>query len=132
MAQKEGNKPFWWFSTNFALNLALLVGGLFAMLQPDEIRNAVGAAVSLVSFVGIARQAVKSVNVKRWLMDTNTWVYLASIVMTFLPSLPIELFTSLGDAISAMLGGNYQAAVLALFTFVNILYKIITTPKPQP
>lgn len=112
-------------STNFALNVALLIGGLFAALQPSDVSAAVAAGVTLVSFVGILRRVIYSFDLRRWLADSNTWVYLATIVITFVPSLPVELFEQLGNLFAGILGGNYQAVLLALFSLANIIYRLV-------
>lgn len=117
---------FSWFSTNLALNVVLLVGGLFAISQEDSA-SAVSAAITLVSFVGVVREAFKTApRWREWLMSSNTWVYLASIVTVFLPTLPVEVFDLLGQFIASILGQNYQGAVLSAFALINLLYRYIT------
>lgn len=124
-------KGFSWFSTNLALNIVLLVGGLFAISE-RESAQAVAAAISLASFIGVVREAVKAgPRWREWLASSNTWTYIASIVTVFLPTLPVELFDLLGQFIASIIGQNYQGAVLAAFALINIVYRLITTPKPS-
>ncbi|MCS7035470.1 MAG: hypothetical protein RMJ33_14615 [Saprospiraceae bacterium] len=125
----KGQK-FAWLSTNFALNVALLAGGLFLLTQ-QQVTAAVAALASLVAFVGVAREAIKAgPRWREWLLNSNTWVYIAAIVTTFLPTLPVEAFEQLGRLIASLLGQNYQGAVLAAFALLNILYRYFTSPKP--
>lgn len=126
----SNSQKFSWLSTNFALNLALLVAGVF-LISEQEVDRAAYAAASLTAFVGVVREAVKSgPRWREWLTNSNTWVYLATIVTTFLPTLPVEVFEHLGQFVASILGQNYQGAVLAAFTIVNILYRYFTNPKP--
>jgi Na+-driven multidrug efflux pump len=125
-------KGFSWLSANFALNVVLLVGGLFAISEQQSVA-AVAAAATIVAFVGVVREAIKAgPQWRQWLTSSNTWAYIASIVTVFLPTLPVELFEQLGTFIAALLGQNYQGAVLAAFALINLLYRYITAPKPQP
>lgn len=120
---------FSWFSTNFALNVVLLVGGLFAISE-RESTSAVAAAFTLVSFVGVVREAFKAgIQWRQWLTSSNTWTYIASIVTVFLPTLPIEVFQLIGSLVEGILGRNYQGAVLSAFALINLLYRYITAPK---
>lgn len=123
-------QKFSWLSTNFALNLALFAAGLFLISQ-QQVTAAAAAISSIAAFVGVVREALKKgPQWREWLLDSNTWVYLAAIVTTFLPTLPIEVFEQLGRLIASLLGQNYQGAVLAAFTLLNILYRYFTNPKP--
>lgn len=124
------SQKFSWLSTNFALNLALLVAGIFLISQ-QQVTAAAAAIASIAAFVGVVREALKTgPKWREWLLNSNTWVYLAAIVTTFLPTLPVEAFEQLGRLIASLLGQNYQGAVLAAFSLLNILYRYFTNPKP--
>lgn len=120
----------WWLSTNFALTAVLLVGGLFVGFERTDAVTGVGAVSSIIALFGALREKIKGVDFKAWLANKNTWAYLGTIVVTFVPILPGELFQHLGDIASAAIGGNYQGILVSLFAALPILYNIFFKPKP--
>jgi hypothetical protein len=122
----NNNVKFSTQSTNFWLNVALLVGGLFA-LSADVVTNVFAAGVSIIAFVGAIRTLVKKPDLKMWLTDANTWVYIANIVLVLLPSVPAEVFQSLYRFFVALFGQDYQGVILAVFSLANILLRWLGT-----
>ncbi len=118
-----------WLSTNFALNVVLLIGCAFVGFSQDQAANGVGAFAALIAAVGAIRESVKGVDLKSWALNSNTWAYLGTIVVTFIPTLPVEFFQHLGDLARNAVGGNWQGILVSLFSIGTILYQVF---KPKP
>lgn len=131
MSTKATSGGPWWLSTNFALTVTLLVGGLFVGFDRADAQSGVASIAALIGAVGAIREKVKGVDVKGWLSSTNTWAYLGTVLVTFVPTLPVELFTHLGDIARNAIGGNWQGILVSLFSVGTILYHFFK-PKPAP
>jgi hypothetical protein len=119
----------WWLSTNFALTVVLVIGGFFVGFDRVDAQTGVTALAGAVAAFGALREKIKGVDFKGWLGNTNTWAYLGTIVVTFVPTLPVELFQQLGDIASAAIGGNWQGILVGVFALGTTLYQIF---KPKP
>lgn len=122
----------WWLSTNFALTAVLLVGGLFVGFERTDAQTGVASIAGLIAAIGAVREKVKGVDFKGWLGNKNTWAYIGTIVVTFIPMLPGELFQHLGSIAEAAVGGNYQGILVGLFAAIPIIYNLFLKPKPAP
>jgi len=122
----NNNVKFSTQSTNFWLNVALLVGGLFA-LSADVVTNVFAAGVSIIAFVGAFRSLVQKPDLRAWLTDANTWVYLANILLVLIPSIPVDMFRHMYDFFVSLLGKDYQGVILALFSLTNIVLRWLGT-----
>lgn len=120
-----------WLSTNFALNVILFIGGAFIGFSQGDATTGVGAVATLIGVVGAVREKIKGVDIKGWLSNSNTWAYLGTVVVTFLPALPVETFQHLGDLARNVIGGNWQGILVSLFSIGTILYQIFKS-KPAP
>jgi len=122
----NNNVKFSTQSTNFWLNVALLVGGLFA-LSADVVTNVFAAGVSIIAFIGAIRTLIKRPDLRAWLTDANIWVYIANIVLVLLPSVPAEVFQNLYRFFVSLFGQDYQGVILAVFSLANILFRWLST-----
>lgn len=120
----------WWLSTNFALTAVLLVGGLLKGFDVVDATTGVDAVATLVAVWGASREKIKGVDFKAWIGNKNTWAYLGTIVVTFAPAIPLELFQHAGDIAAAAIGGNYQGILVGLFAAIPIIYNLFFKPKP--
>lgn len=120
-----------WLSTNFALNVILFIGGAFIGFSQGDATTGVGAVATLIGVVGAVREKIKGVDIKGWLSNSNTWAYLGTIVVTFLPTLPTETFQHLGDLARNVIGGNWQGILVSLFSIGTILYQIFKPKTPS-
>lgn len=121
----------WWLSTNFALTVSLLVGGIFVGFDSADAQSGVASIAGLIATIGAIREKVKGTDFKGWLTNSNTWAYIGTIVVTFVPTLPVELFQQLGDIARSAIGGNWQGILVGVFALGTTLYQIFK-PKPAP
>lgn len=120
-----------WLSTNFALNVILFIGGAFIGFSQGDAATGVGAIATLIGAVGAIREKIKGVDIKGWLSSSNTWAYLGTLVVTFVPTLPVETFQHLGELARNVIGGNWQGILVSLFSIGTILYQLFKQ-KPAP
>jgi hypothetical protein len=121
-----------WQGTNFWIALVLAFGGLFIGFPEGEARAIVAGVFGLIATAGAFREKLKGItNVpwKDWLRSPNTWNYIAAAVTAIVPILPVELFTRLRELIDALIGGNWQGIVTAVFSIATMLYYIIKKPR---
>lgn len=121
----------WWLSTNFALTVALFLGGIFVGFDKMDAQAGVTSIAGLIAAIGAIREKVKGVDFKAWFGNANTWAYLGTIVVTFVPALPVETFRHLGDIAANAIGGNWQGILVSLFSLGTILYHFFQ-PKTKP
>ena len=128
-------EPKFWQGTNFWIALILAVGGLFVGFPEGEARAIVAGLFGLVAAAGAFREKLKGVTVvpwRDWLRSPNTWNYIAAAVTATLPALPVDFFQRLRDLIDALLGGNWQGVVTAVFSIATMLYYIIRGNGAKP
>lgn len=121
----------WWLSTNFALTVSMLVGSIFVGFDKVDAQAGVASIAGVIASVGAIREKVKGVDFKGWLKNSNTWAYIGTIVVTFVPVIPAELFTNLGDIAANAIGGNWQGILVGIFSLGTILYQLFK-PKTAP
>lgn len=128
MAQQEIK---FWQGANFWIALTLAVGGIFVGFPQGEAAAAVQALFALIGAVGLVREKVKGLKIdwKAWLTTPNTWNYFAAVFIAVFPALPPDLFLRLNELFAAVVGGNWQGIVTALFSIATMLYYIIRKPK---
>jgi len=120
-----------WQGTNFWVAFALLAAGLSTVVIPDDlVRAVIMGASAFLSGLFLIREKVKGagIDLKAWLASKNTWNYLATVVIAIVPTIPADLFTRLHELATAILGGNWQGIVTALFSIATMLYFIIKKP----
>lgn len=118
------NKNFWQ-GTNFWVALLLLFGGFFVGFPEGEAVTAVNGIFALVAtFFGIREKVKGTVTFKEWIGGSNTWNYIGALVISIVPTIPVELFHSLRDLLQAAIGGNWQGIGIGLFSLATILYNI--------
>lgn len=119
------------FSTNFILAVVLLVGGLFVGFPKGEAEKVVASLFTLIGSVGAFRVFFKTAEFSpiKWIQDSNTWNYLATIFIALFPVLTPEVFTALRAAIEAGMGGNWQGILTALISLATILWNIFKNAK---
>lgn len=129
----DTNTPLkFWQGTNFWISLVLAGGGIFVGFPESDARNIVGGIFALIASAGLLREKLKgaeTVKWKEWITGVNTWNYIGAAVVAIVPSIPGEFFLRLRDLIDAILGGNWQGIVTALFSIATMLYFIIKGPK---
>ena len=129
----ENTAPLkFWQGTNFWIALVLAFGGLFIGFPEGEARNIVSAIFGLIATAGLFREKLKAaakVDWKDWIRSPNTWNYIGAAVVAIVPALPSDFFTRVRDLIDAILGGNWQGIVTALFSIATMIYFIIKGPK---
>lgn len=132
-AQVATSKKFW-ESSNFYLFLVLAVGGLFVGFPEGEARNLIAALFSMVGSAGILRNYFKNgpkIDPKQT-GTANWWGYIANIFAAIIPNtLPPELFDSLQELASSILGKNWNGVLVSLFSIGTIIYHI-STGKTNP
>lgn len=121
----------WWLSTNFALTVSMLVGSIFVGFDKVDAQAGVASIAGVIAAVGAIREKVKGVDFKGWIGNRNTWAYLGTIVVTFIPALPVDAFQHLGEIAANVIGGNWQGILVSLFSLGTILYHFFQ-PKPKP
>ena len=114
------------FSTNFALNLVLLLGGLFVGFSEVEASKLVMTVVSVIGSVGLFRTFFKNaqLDAMAWIRNANTWGYIGQIGIVLFPQLTPELFSGIRQIIESAVGGNWQAVVSAIFALIPIIYNL--------
>lgn len=125
-------KVAFWQGTNFWISLVLAAGGLFVGFPEGEARNLVGGVFALIGTAGVFREKLKGlarVSWGDWIKSANTWNYIAAIVVSIVPTLPADLFARLRELIDAILGGNWQGIITALFSIGTMLYYIFRPKK---
>lgn len=124
----------WWQSTNFWTALVLAFGGLFIGFPDGPARNIVGSLFAVIAGGAALREYLKTAQVdwKAWIRSTNTWNYLAAAATAIVPNIPADLFNRLRDLADAVLGGNWQGIVTALFSIGTILYYLFRPKAPAP
>ena len=129
----ENTAPLkFWQGTNFWIALVLAFGGLFIGFPEGEARNIVSGIFGLIATAGLFREKLKTsvkVDWKDWIRSPNTWNYIGAAVVAIVPALPSDFFTRVRDLIDAILGGNWQGIVTALFSIATMIYFIIKGPK---
>jgi hypothetical protein len=121
-----------WQGTNFWVALVLAIGGIWVGFPQDEASGAVQALFALISAVGLVREKVKGLRIdwKAWAVSKNTWNYIAAFVTAIVPTIPVDFFQRLNELATAVVGGNWQGIVTALFSIATMLYYIVRKPKP--
>ena len=129
----ENTAPLkFWQGTNFWIAIVLAFGGLFIGFPEGEARNIVSGIFGLIATAGLFREKLKTavkVDWKDWIRSPNTWNYIGAAVVAIVPALPSDFFTRVRDLIDAILGGNWQGIVTALFSIATMIYFIIKGPK---
>jgi ABC-type xylose transport system permease subunit len=120
-----------WQGTNFWAALFLFVFGIFAVTVEYEVGQIVGYVFGLFGAIMAVREKLKGAQVdwKRWAGSKNTWNYLATVIVAIVPGIPLELFEHLATLAQSLLGGNWQGALVALFSIGTILFYLLNKPK---
>lgn len=113
--------------TNFWVALVLAFGGLFVGFPEGEAKIVVESLFAGIAGIFALREKLKSTSIdwKSWISSKNTWNYLGTAIVAILPAIPIELFQRLSELAAAIIGGNWQGIVAAVFSIATILYYLI-------
>lgn len=116
-----------WQSTNFWVNVAMLVLGGFIGFSQAMAEDIIGAVFGVFAAFTSIRNFLKdaSFDFKKWVTDSNFWNYLAAVAIAIFPMIPGSLFAALEDVLINAINGNWQAAIIAGITLVNIIYKLV-------
>lgn len=119
---------------NFWLALTIIIGGFWTGFSQEDAAGIVSTVFVLVAGIGQFANFFKNANTdwKKWLTNSNFWTYLSVIVVALVPSLDAQLFQAIQKIAIDAINQNWQGVIGGLFTLVTFVYKIITTPKPQP
>lgn len=111
-------------STNFWIAVVLAVGGLFVGFPENDARLFVEGLFALIASAGVIRERLKDATIdwQSWIKSANTWNYLAAIIIAIAPAIPADLFLRLRELADAVLGGNWQGIITALFSIGTILF----------
>lgn len=109
----------------------MLVGSIFVGFDKVDAQAGISSIFGVFAAAGAIREKIKGVDFKGWLGNANTWAYLGTIVVTFVPTLPVETFRHLGDIAANAIGGNWQGILVSLFSLGTILYHFFQ-PKTKP
>lgn len=128
-------KPFYQ-STNFWISVLLALGALFVGFPEGEAKNLVASMFGLISAFGVIRNYFKAGPQFDWKKfgSVNFWNYVAAFLTAMVPvNLPPELFSRMQELAQAIIGGNWQGILVAVFSVASILYHIVrdNTGKKQ-
>lgn len=129
--QKPATLKDKFFSTNFILAVVLLIGGLFVGFPEGEAAKVVQTMFTLIGSVGVFRTFFKNAEFdpKKWITNSNTWNYLATIFIALFPALTPEFFAAVKSVVEAGLGGNWQGILTALISLSTIIWNIFKTSQ---
>jgi len=121
-------------STNFLLAVILLVGGLFVGFPAGEASKIVSGLFALIGSIGALRVFFKNAEFdpKKWITNSNTWNYLATILISLFPVLTPDLFPALRAIVEAAMGGNWQGILTAVMSLFTIIWNIVKKSKEPP
>ena len=119
---------------NFWLALTIIIGGFWTGFSQEAAAGIVSTVFVLVAGIGQFANFFKNAETdwRKWLTNSNFWTYLSVIVVALIPSVDAELFQAIQKVAVDAINQNWQGVIGGLFTLVTFVYKIITTPKPQP
>ena len=128
----------WYASSGFWNGVILAASGLVVGFPTEAGNDGVAALFALFASGNAIREALrgKTVDLKAWITNKNTWNYIGATIIAIFPMIPADLFARLGDLATAAIGGNWQGILTALFSIGTMLYflfkKPTTTPEPDP
>ncbi len=128
----------WYASSGFWNGVLLAASGLVVGFPTEAGNDGVAALFALFASGNAIREALrgKTVDLKAWITNKNTWNYIGATIIAIFPMIPADLFARLGDLATAAIGGNWQGILTALFSIGTMLYflfkKPTTTPEPAP
>ena len=119
---------------NFWLAVVLIIGGFWTGFSSEDATALISTLFVLIAGVGQFANFFKNANTdwRKWLTNSNFWTYLGVIVVALIPSVDAELFQAIQKVAVDAINQNWQGVIGGLFTLVTFVYKIVTTPKPQP
>jgi hypothetical protein len=123
----------WYASSGFWNGVILAASGLVVGFPTEAGQDGVAALFALFASGNAIREALrgKTVDLKAWITNKNTWNYIGATVVAIVPAIPVGLFEKVGELATAALGGNWQGILTALFSIGTMLYfwlKPTTTP----
>jgi len=125
----DGKK--WWQSSNFWTNIVLFLSGLFVGFPQGEAATAVASVFALIASGKLLYNYFKSgvkFDFKSWAGNLNNRGYLATLIVSIFPAFNSELLSPVWDAMRALLDQNWQGLLVAVITFVNMIWNI-SRPK---
>lgn len=116
-------------STNFILNLGLMLAGVFA-ISADVVTQSVALVGGIIGFVGIARTALKDAKfqgVKKF-ADPNVYSYAFAALAAVLPVVG-DLAPYLGRLIEAAAVKDWGAVGSAVIALAVTIFKLAEKPR---
>lgn len=135
MSTTEQTPSKWYASSGFWNGVILALSGLVVGFPTGEGHDIVASLFALFASGNAIREFLRgrTVDVKAWLLNRNTWNYLGATIIAIFPMLPADLFTRLGDLAAAAIGGNWQGILTALFSIGTMIYFLVKKPAtPTP
>ena len=117
-------------STNFILNLGLMLAGVFA-ISADVVTQSVALVGGIIGFVGIARTALKDAKfqgVKKF-ADPNVYSYAFAALAAVLPVVG-DLAPYLGRLIEAAAVKDWGAVGSAVIALAVTIFKLAEKRRP--
>jgi len=114
----------WYASSGFWNGVILAFSGLVVGFPSGAAHDIVASLFAIFASGAAAREALKgkTIDVKAWITNKNTWNYIGATVIAIFPMIPADLFTRLGDLATAAIGGNWQGILTALFSIGTMVY----------
>lgn len=124
----------WYASSGFWNGVILALGGLVIGFPTGSAHDIVASLFALFASGNAVREALrgKTIDVKAWITNKNTWNYIGATIIAIFPMIPADLFTRLGDLATAAIGGNWQGILTALFSIGTMLYFLFKKPTTTP
>lgn len=118
----------WWKSEGFFFALVALAATFFVGFPTGEANGIVSALFALIGGAYAIRGKFKDavpVSWLNWLKNPNTWVGLSGVLAWLAPKLPDGLLQSIQDVFMAIGAKDYQAAIVAAFALLSVIFKRI-------
>lgn len=121
-------------SSNFWTAVALAIAGFFVGFPEDAATNGVEYVVGIIGAVKAIREYFKQYGVKpdieHAVNSSNFWNYISVIVVTLVPTIPVEMIDSVRDVAVNIIGQNWQGVLVGVFSLVTILYNVFWKKTP--
>ena len=123
-----------WKSTNFWLSIVLLFGGAYVGFPEGAAGDAVEGLFKLLGGGGLVYNFLKQAkpSLRLLLENSNTYVYLGTILTAFWSDIPGQLFVDLEAIVRSILGGNWQGALVSALSFIGIIFRLVRDGHLKP
>lgn len=124
-------KPFWQ-SKNFWISAVLFIGGIFVGFPEEAATDFINNLFGLIGSGGLIWTWIKEkpdTDFKAAVNRSNWWNYLAVVVISFVPNIPLDVIDYIRDAAQDAVGGNWQGVLVAVGSLLTILYNLWRTSQ---